>query len=117
MVPVTGSSPSPGAGHSPTARRLRPDALPEGHWSDATGNAGRHLRPAPGRVAELAFTSLPGQGAFGAYVAGPDSASRASGLITVTVTDSGISEMRRFENSLFDRCGLPPVLEARAPSP
>jgi RNA polymerase sigma-70 factor (TIGR02960 family) len=57
-----------------------------------------------------------GQPAFGAYVADPDGARRASGLITVTVTDSGISEMRRFENSLFDRFGLPLVLEARAPS-
>ena len=57
-----------------------------------------------------------GQPAFGAYVADPDGARRASGLITVTVTDSGISEMRRFENSLFDRFGLPPVLQARAPS-
>jgi hypothetical protein len=34
----------------------------------------------------------------------------------VTVTDRGISELRRFENSLFGRFGLPPVLEARAPT-
>ena len=57
-----------------------------------------------------------GHPAFGAYVADPDGARRASGLITVTVTAKGISELRRFENSLFDRFGLPPVLEARAPS-
>ncbi len=68
------------------------------------------------RQFSLVLTRANGQPAFGAYVAGVDGVRRASGLITVTVTDKGISELRRFENSLFDRFGLPPVLEAKAPS-
>lgn len=61
------------------------------------------------------FSLLPtranGQPAFGAYVTGADGVRRASGLITVTVTDRGISELSRFENPLFDWFGLPPILE------
>ena len=52
-----------------------------------------------------------GQPAFGAYVAGADGVRRASGLITVTVTTRGISELSRFENFLFDRFGLPAALD------
>ena len=63
------------------------------------------------------FSLLPtranGQPAFGAYVAGADGVRHASGLIAVTVTDRGISELSRFETSLFDWFGLPPVLELR----
>ena len=61
----------------------------------------------------LVPTRANGQPAFGAYVAGADGVRRASGLVTVTVTDSGISELSRFENHLFGWFGLPPVLEAR----
>jgi RNA polymerase sigma-70 factor (ECF subfamily) len=61
----------------------------------------------------LVPTRANGQPAFGAYVAGPDGVHRASGLITVTVTGGGISELSRFETSLFDWFGLPPDLEVR----
>src|SRR6478609_4683093 len=65
------------------------------------------------RVFSLVPTRANGQPAFGAYVAGADGVRQASGLIALTVTDRGISELSRFETSLFDWFGLPPVLEAR----
>ena len=65
------------------------------------------------RQFSLVLTRANGQPAFGAYVAGADGVRRASGLITVTVTDRGISELSRFENSLFDWFGLPPDFEVR----
>jgi RNA polymerase sigma-70 factor (TIGR02960 family) len=60
----------------------------------------------------LVPTRANGQPAFGAYVAGADGVRRASGLITVTVTDRGISELSRFETDLFDWFGLPLILDA-----
>jgi len=63
------------------------------------------------RQFSLVPTRANGQPAFGAYVAGPHGVRRASGLITVTVTGAGISELSRFETSLFDWFGLPPELE------
>ena len=59
----------------------------------------------------LVPTRANGQPAFGAYVTGADGVRHASGLITVTVTDRGISELSRFERSVFDWFGLPPELE------
>ncbi|MGD9960706.1 sigma-70 family RNA polymerase sigma factor [Nocardioides sp.] len=59
----------------------------------------------------LVPTRANGHPAFGAYVAGPDGVRRASGLIAVTVTAGGISELSRFESSLFSWFGLPPVLD------
>ncbi len=63
------------------------------------------------RQFSLVPTRANGQPAFGAYVVGADGVRQASGLIALTVTDRGISELSRFETSLFDWFGLPPVLE------
>jgi RNA polymerase sigma-70 factor (TIGR02960 family) len=63
------------------------------------------------RQFSLVETRANGQPAFGAYVAGADGVRRASGLVTVTVTARGMSELSRFENSLFGRFGLPPALD------
>lgn len=60
----------------------------------------------------LVPTRANGQPAFGAYVAGADGVRRASGLITVTITSRGISELSRFETDLFDWFGLPLILDA-----
>ena len=57
-------------------------------------------------------TRANGQPAFGAYVAGADGVRQASGLIALTVTDRGISQLSRFETSLFDWFGLPARLPA-----
>ena len=62
------------------------------------------------RQFSLVPTRANGQPAFGAYIAGPDGLRYASGLITVTVTDRGISELSRFETSVFAWFGLPLVL-------
>lgn len=67
------------------------------------------------RTFSLVPTRANGQPAFGAYVAGADGVHRASGLITITTSDRGISELSRFENSVFDWFGLPPVLDQRGP--
>jgi RNA polymerase sigma-70 factor (TIGR02960 family) len=65
--------------------------------------------------ARLRFSLIPtranGQPAFGAYLPGPDGVRHASGLITVTVTDAGVSELCRFESSLFGWFGLPLELD------
>ncbi len=63
------------------------------------------------RQFSLVPTLANGQPAFGAYVVGADGRRHASGLITVTVTAEGISELSRFENSLFAWFGLPPTLD------
>ncbi|MFL6156494.1 MAG: sigma factor-like helix-turn-helix DNA-binding protein, partial [Marmoricola sp.] len=62
------------------------------------------------RQFSLVPTRANGQPAFGAYIKGPDGLRHASGFITVTVTDRGISELSRFETSVFDWFGLPAVL-------
>ncbi|MCX6401392.1 MAG: sigma-70 family RNA polymerase sigma factor [Propionibacteriales bacterium] len=62
------------------------------------------------RQFSLVPTRANGQPAFGAYITAPDGVRHASGLITVTFTGSRISELNRFEPSLFNWFGLPPVL-------
>src|SRR4051794_3166984 len=68
------------------------------------------------RQFSLVPTRANGQPAFGAYIAGTDGVRQASGLIALTVTDRGISELFRFETSLFDWFGLPPAQEVRSPT-
>jgi RNA polymerase sigma-70 factor (ECF subfamily) len=60
------------------------------------------------------FTLVPtranGQPAFGAYVHAADGVHRASGFITVTIVGDKVAELNRFEPSVFEWFGLPPVL-------
>lgn len=66
-----------------------------------------------GRTLDLVPTSANGQPAFGAYLRGPDGVSHGNGLIVLTLRDTKICAMTRFENSVLPHFGLPRSLRSQ----
>jgi RNA polymerase sigma-70 factor (ECF subfamily) len=65
-----------------------------------------------GRTLDLVPTSANGQPAFGAYLRGPDGVSHGNGLIVLTLRDTKICAMTRFETSVLPHFGLPRSLRS-----
>lgn len=65
-----------------------------------------------GRTLDLVPTSANGQPAFGAYLTGSDGVSHGNGLIVLTVRDTKICAMTRFETGVLPHFGLPRTLRS-----
>lgn len=66
-----------------------------------------------GRRFELVPTRANGQPAFGSYLRIPDGVSHGVGLYVLTLTDTHISALTRFENTVLNWFGLPRSLPTR----
>jgi RNA polymerase sigma-70 factor (ECF subfamily) len=65
----------------------------------------------PGLAYRLVGTRANGQPAFGVYVRDPHAAvAHASGMLVLTLADSRIAALTRFDNSALDRFGFPRLL-------
>ncbi len=65
-----------------------------------------------GRRFDLVPTRANGQPAFGAYLRGPDGVSHGNGLIVLTLRDTKICAMTRFETTVLPHFGLPRSLRS-----
>ncbi|MBW8805943.1 MAG: RNA polymerase subunit sigma-70 [Catenulisporales bacterium] len=66
-----------------------------------------------GRRFHLEPTRANGRPAFGVYVLGPDGRCHAAGLLTLTLSGSGISSLTRFDTGVLAWFGLPRTMRVR----